>query len=73
MSSAENSCKLFKPIFAYRLRPLLLFAKMTFLKSQADDKADDDCCYWQFKGQVFTIILFLSFCIIALGKGLFFF
>ena len=26
-----------------------LFAKMT-LKSQADDKADDNCCDWRFKG-----------------------
>ena len=26
-----------------------LFAKMT-LKSHADDKADDNCCDWQFKG-----------------------
>ena len=26
-----------------------LFAKMTF-KSQADDKADDNFCDWQFKG-----------------------
>ena len=26
-----------------------LFAVMT-LKSQADDKADDNCCDWQFKG-----------------------
>ena len=26
-----------------------LFAKMTF-KSQADDKADNNCCDWQFKG-----------------------
>ena len=26
-----------------------LFAKMT-LKSQAEDKADDNCCDWQFKG-----------------------
>ena len=26
-----------------------LFAEMT-LKSQADDKADDNCCDWQFKG-----------------------
>ena len=25
-----------------------LFAKMT--KSQADNKADDNCCDWQFKG-----------------------
>ena len=26
-----------------------LFAKMTFkFKSQADDKADDSCCDWQF-------------------------
>ena len=27
-----------------------LFAKR-LLKSQADDKADDNCCDWQFKGQ----------------------
>ena len=26
-----------------------LFAKMT-LKSQAGDKAEDNCCDWQFKG-----------------------
>ena len=26
-----------------------LFAKMRLLKSQADDKADDNCCDWQFK------------------------
>ena len=26
-----------------------LFAKW-LLKSQADDKADDNCCDWQFKG-----------------------
>ena len=26
-----------------------LFAEM-LLKSQADDKADDNCCVWQFKG-----------------------
>ena len=24
--------------------------KNDFLKSQADDKADDSCCDWQFKG-----------------------
>ena len=24
--------------------------KNDFLKSQADDKADDNCCDWQFKG-----------------------
>ena len=27
-----------------------LFAKKWLLKSQADDKADDNCCDWQFKG-----------------------
>ena len=26
-----------------------LFAEMT-LKSQAEDKADENCCDWQFKG-----------------------
>ena len=26
-----------------------LFAKITF-KSQADDKADNNCCDWQFRG-----------------------
>ena len=62
--SAEYSCKLFKRIFAYansvdpdQTAPRgavwsrsTLFAKMTFLKSQADDKADDSCCDRQFKG-----------------------
>ena len=57
MSSAEYSCKIFKPIFAYRqtvwtqIRAVwsgsTLFAEMT-LKSHADDKADDNCCDWQF-------------------------
>ena len=28
-----------------------MFAKMTFKITQADDKADDNCCDWQFKGQ----------------------
>ena len=64
MSSAEYSCKLFKPIFAYRqtvwtLIRLLLEEQSDLgphclqnwlLKSQADDKADDNCCDWQFKG-----------------------
>ena len=62
LSSAEYSCKLFKPIFAYRqivwtLIRLLLGEQSDldphclqnwFLKSQADDKADD-CCDWLFK------------------------
>ena len=64
MSSVEYSCKLFKPIFAYRqtvwsltrlfqeeqsnLGPYCL--QKWLLKSQADDKADDNCCDWQFKG-----------------------
>ena len=58
MSSAEYSCKLFKPIFAYRqtvwtLIRLLLeeqsdlgpnrLQKWLF-KSQADDRADNNCC-----------------------------
>ena len=61
MSSAEYSCKLFKRIFAYRqtvwtleeqsdLGPHCLQKRL--LKSQADDKADDSCCDWQFKGCV---------------------
>ena len=61
MSSAESSCKLFKPIFAYRQTVWTLILQEQsdlgphclqkwFLKSQADDKADDNCCDWQFKG-----------------------
>ena len=65
MSPAEYSCKLFKPIFAYRqtvwtqIRPRapleqsdlgLQCLQKWLLKSQADDKADDNCCDWQFKG-----------------------
>ena len=64
MSSAEYSCKLLKPIFAYRqtvwtqIRLLLEeqsdqgphCLEKRLLKSQADDKADDSCCDWQFKG-----------------------
>ena len=59
MSSAEYSCKLFKPIFYIQanladpeeqsdLGPHCLHKND--LKSQADDKADDNCCVWQFKG-----------------------
>ena len=62
MSSAEYSCKLFKPILAYRqtvwtLIRLLLEEQSDLgphclqewlLKSQADDKADGNCCDWQF-------------------------
>ena len=60
MSSAEYSCKLFEPIFAYRqtvwtqirlqsdLGPHCL--QKCLLKSQADVKADDSCCDWRFKG-----------------------
>ena len=64
MSSAEYSCKLLKPIFAYRqtvwtqIRLLLEeqsdlgphYLQKWLLKSQADDKADDNCCDWRFKG-----------------------
>ena len=64
MSSAEYSCKLFKPILCVQANsvdpdqtaPLgavwsgsTLFEK-SLLKSQADDKADDNCCDRQFKG-----------------------
>ena len=63
MSSAEYSCKLFKPSFAYcncvdpdqtapkeqsDLGPRCL--QKWLLKSQVGDKADDNCYDWQFKG-----------------------
>ena len=91
MSSAEYSCKLFKPIFTYKqsvwtLIWLLLQANsvdpdMTaptgkqcgpwsdcsywsgstlqkcLSKSQADDKADDSCCDWQFKSLTYFICI----------------
>ena len=46
--SAEYSCRHFKPIFAYLkeqpdLGPHCL---QKCLKSQAEDKADDNCCDW---------------------------
>ena len=63
MLSAEYSCKLFKPIFCIQENsvdpdqtaprgavwsgPHCL--QKWLLKSQADDKADDNCCDWQFK------------------------
>ena len=62
MSSAEYSYKLFKTVFAYRPTWTLIrlvieeqsdlgpHCKKWLLKSQADDKADDHCCNWQFKG-----------------------
>ena len=65
MSSAEYSCRLFKPIFAYmqtvwtQIRLLLEeqsddlglhCLQKWLLKSQADDKADDNSCDWRFKG-----------------------
>ena len=60
MSSAEYSCKLFKPIFANNADPNQTAPKKQsdlgphclqkwLLKSQADDKADYNCCDWQFK------------------------
>ena len=66
MSSAEYSSKLFKPIFAYwqtvwtQIRQLLEeqsdlgphCLQKWLLKSQADDKADDNCCDGQFNGYV---------------------
>ena len=60
MSSAEYSCKIFKPFFcilansvvpdqtAPDLGPHCLQNRL--LKSQADDKAVDNCCDWHFKG-----------------------
>ena len=64
MSSAEYSCKLFKPIFCIPansvdpdqtapkeqsdLGPHCL--QKWLLKSQAEDKADNSCCDWRFKG-----------------------
>ena len=64
MSSAEYSCKLLKAIFVYRqlvwtqIRLLLKeqsdlgphYLQKWLLKSQAEDKADDNCCDWRFKG-----------------------
>ena len=66
MLSAEYSCKLFKPIICIQANsvdpdqtaPLwssLIWVhtvcKIDFLnKSQAYDKADDNCCDWRFKG-----------------------
>ena len=64
MLSAEYSCRLFKPIFEYRqtvwtLIRLLLKEQSDLglhclqkwlLKSQTDDKADDNSCDWRFKG-----------------------
>ena len=63
MSSAEYSCKLFKPIFCIPANSVdpdktapkgavwsgsTLFAKK-LLKLQAEDKADDNCCDWRFR------------------------
>ena len=68
MSSAEYSYKLFKPIFAYgqtvwTLIRLLLEEQSDLgphclqkWLSKSQDKADDNCCDWQFKGLIFTIL-----------------
>ena len=70
MSSAEYSCKLFKPIFAYsqtvwtQIRLLLKeqsdlgphCLQKWLLKSQADDKVDDNSCDWRFKGKVYFYV-----------------
>ena len=64
MSSAAYSCKLFKPNFCIQANSvgqiILLLKEQSDLgphclqkwrlKSQADEKADDNCCDWQFKG-----------------------
>ena len=75
MSSAEYSCKFFKPIFAYRQTvwtPIRLLLEEQsdlgphclqkwLLKSQADDEAGDNCCGWQFN------------CCLSLGISIFIF
>ena len=57
MLSAEYSCKFFKPIFAYMqtvwTQSSLIWVhslQKWLLNSQADDKVDDNCCDWRFKG-----------------------
>ena len=64
MSSADYSCKLFKPIFcipANSVDPDQTASKEQsdlgpnclqkwLLKSQVEDKADDNSCDWRFKG-----------------------
>ena len=59
MSSAEYYCKLFKPIFCIQANSVDLEQQSDLgphclqkwlLKLQADDKADDNRCEWQFKG-----------------------
>ena len=72
MSSAEYSCKHFKSIFAYRLTVwtqirLLLLEEQSdlgphclqkwLLKSQADDKADDN---WLLRQAVITTLTWIS-------------
>ena len=60
MSSAEYSCRLSKPIFAYRqtvwtsLIWVHTVCKNDF-KSQADNKADDNSCDWRFKGSTICL------------------
>ena len=58
MPSAEYSCKLYKPIFAYRGPHYL---QKWLLKSQADDKADNNSCDWRFKGLI-QLLLSLNYC-----------
>ena len=65
MLSAEYSCRLFKPIFAFCIQANSVDPDQTapkqsdlgphclqkwLLKLQADDKADDNSCDWHFKG-----------------------
>ena len=61
MSSAYVVCRIFLQTFqtyfcmqANSVDPGLVWVHTVcindFLKSQADDKADDNCCEWQFKG-----------------------
>ena len=50
MLSAEYSCKLLKPILCIQANSVDPDQTAPLLKSQADNKADDNCCDWQFKG-----------------------
>ena len=82
MSSAEYSCKRFRPIFAYTqtvwtLIRLLLGEQSDLgphclqkwlLKSEADDKADDNCCDWQFKGKTLLLTCAATFASFATQK-----
>ena len=82
MSSAEYSCRLFKPFFVYRqtVWPLIRLLQKEqsdlgphclqkwLLKSQADDKADNNSCDWQFKGSWTNAHMYISVLDFILNK-----